>query len=173
MGRKDIADRLYFSDCRRFAELMNAVLYHGENVLLPENLSLIRRKYPFYKTDLNEFFQAIQCRGNKVKLRELFRTEAFRYLGPETEQVIARHLHIERLAHKMEKEGLSMCKAFDDLADELLQEGKTAGLKEGRREGRREEKIRIIRQMIKEGLDEAFIHRMTRCTAEEFSTAKR
>ena len=46
MGRKDIADRLYFSDCRRFAELMNAVLYHGENVLLPENLSLIRRKYP-------------------------------------------------------------------------------------------------------------------------------
>ena len=102
-------------------------------------------------------------------MRELFRTEAFRHLGPETEQVIARHLHIERLAHKMEKEGLSMCKAFDDLADELLQEGKTAGLKEGRRE----EKIRIIRQMIKEGLDEAFIHRMTRCTAEEFSTAKR
>lgn len=305
MGRKDIADRLYFSDCQRFAELMNAVLYHGENVLLPENLSLIRRKYPSmssasgererdilmedisqnicygmeienesdysmpervvsydisdyeyqireidkghrerkdyrcyrerksrmkeedtllptvtvvlylgeghwkgrrrltqmfrlsarsrkllgnylfdydfplleadcvdpedYKTDLKEFFQAIQCRSNKAKLRELFRTETFRHLGPETEQVIARHLHVERLAHKMEKEGLSMCKAFDDLADELLQEGKTAGLKEGRRE----EKIRIIRQMIKEGLDEAFIHRMTRCTAEEFSTAKR
>ncbi len=46
MGRKDIADRLYFSDCRRFAELINVVLYHGEEVLLPGNLSLLRRKYP-------------------------------------------------------------------------------------------------------------------------------
>lgn len=119
----------------------------------------------------------MQCRRDKAKLRELFRTEAFRHLGPETEQVIARHLHIERLVHKMEKEGLPMCKAFDDLMDEKLQEGKAAGRKEGkkegRREGKREEKIRIIRQMIEEGLDEALIHRTTRCTREEFFAAMR
>ena len=29
MGRKDIVDRLYFSDCQRFAELMNAAIYKG------------------------------------------------------------------------------------------------------------------------------------------------
>ncbi len=66
-----------------------------------------------------------------------------------------------------------MCKAFDDLMGEKLQEGKAVGRKEGRKEGKREEKIRIIRQMIKEGLDEALIHRTTRCTREEFSAATR
>ena len=45
--------------------------------------------------------------------------------------------------------------------------------KEKRKEGKREEKIRIIRQMIKEGLDETLIHRTTRCTREEFSAATR
>lgn len=313
MGRKDIVDRLYFSDCRRFAELMNVVLYHGEEVLLPGNLSPVRRKYPslssacgelerdvlmkdakqnlcygieietesdygmpervitydacdyeyqmreidkghrerrdyrsyrerksrmkesdmllptvtvvlylgeghwegrrrmtqmfglsaecrtllganlhdydfplleadhvapgYYRTDLKEFFQAMQCRRDKAKLRELFLTDAFRHLSPETERVIAEHLHVARLIHRMEKEGLPMCKAFDDLMDEKLQEGKAAGRKEGRKEGReegkREEKIRIIRQMIKEGLDEPLIHRTTRCTREEFSAAMR
>ncbi len=309
MGRKDIVDRLYFSDCRRFAELMNAALYHGEEVLLPGNLSLVRRKYPslssacgeqerdvlmkdvgqnlcygieietesdygmpervltydacdyeyqmreidkrhrerkdyqsyrerksrmkegdvllptvtmvlylgeghwqgrrrltqmfrlsaksrnllganlhdydfplleadymdpgYYRTDLKEFFQALQCRRDKAKLRELFLTDDFRYLSPETQQVIARHLHIAQLVHKIEKEGLPMCKAFDDLMEEKLQEGKVVGRKEGRREGRREEKIRIIRQMIKEGFDEALIHKTTRCTGEEFSAAMR
>ena len=29
MGTKDIVDRPYFSDCRRFAELMNVALYRG------------------------------------------------------------------------------------------------------------------------------------------------
>lgn len=311
MGRKDIVDRLYFSDCRRFVELVNAAIYQGKEVLLPGNLSPVRRKYPslssacgelerdvlmrdtgqnlcygieietesdygmpervitydacdyeyqmreidrghrerksyesyrerksrmkesdvllptvtavlylgeghwegrrrltqmfrlsakcknllganlhdydfplleadytdpeYYRTDLKEFFRALQCRRDKAKLRELFQTDAFRHLSPETEQVIARHLHIERLVHKMEKEGLPMCKAFDDLMHDKLQEGKAAGRKEGKKEGRkegkREEKIRIIRQMIKEGLDEALIHRTTRCTNEEFSEA--
>ncbi len=127
----------------------------------------------YYRTDLRDFFRAMQCRRDKAKLKELFLTDAFQRLGPETEQVIARHLHVARLVHKMEKEGLSMCKAFDDLMGEKLQEGKAVGRKEGRKEGKREEKIRIIRQMIKEGLDEALIHRTTRCTREEFSAATR
>lgn len=303
MGRKDIVDRPYFSDCERFAELMNVSLYHGERVLRPENLVLQRRKYlslansyseterdvlmkdasqnifygieietesdysmpervmayntceyeyqmkeldrehrekrdyrgyrerksrmkesdfllpmvtvvlylkeghwegrrklshmfqaesrellggslpdydfPLieadyvnpkdYRTDLKEFFQAMQCRKDRGKLRRLFQTEAFQCLSPETERIIARHLHIERLIHKMEKEELSMCKAFDDLMKEEKREGK----KEGRREGKREEKIRIIKRMIKEGLDEAFIRRLTRCTKEEFAAAGR
>lgn len=313
MGRKDIADRPYFSDCQRFAELMNAALYHGEEILLPGNLSPVRRKYPslstscgemerdilmkdtghnlcygieietesdygmperviaydvcdyeyqmremdrghrerkeyrsyrekksrmkesdillptvtvvlylgeghwkgrrrltqmfglsakcrnllgtnlhdydfplleadymepeYYRTDLKEFFRAMQCRRDKTKLGQLFHTDVFQSLRPETEQVIARHLHIEYLLHKMEKEESPMCKAFDDLMEDKLREGKVTGLREGRREGRREgkreEKIQIIRQMIKEGLDEALIHRTTRCTREEFSAAMR
>lgn len=309
MGRKDIVDRLYFSDCQRFAELVNAAVYCGKEVLLPGNLSPVRRKYPslssscgelerdilmrdaehnlcygmeietesdygmpervmtydacdyeyqmremdkghrerkdyqsyrerksrmkesdillptvtvvlylgeghwkgrcrltqmfqlsaecrkllgtnlhdydfplleadyvkpeYYSTDLREFFGAMQCRRDKAKLSELFQTDVFQSLPLETEQVIARHLQIEHLVNKMEKEGLHMCKAFDELMEEKLQEGKATGLREGRREGKKEEKIRIIRQMIREGLDEAFIHRMTRCSREEFIEAMR
>ena len=301
MGKKDIADRPYFSDRRRFAELINATLYHGENVLLPESLTLLRRKYPsltsssgelerdilimdkgqnicygieietesdysmpervitydacdyeyqmkeidrghrerkdyqcyqerksrmkvddillptittvlylgeghwkgrrklsqmfrlpqetrsllganlseysfplieadyvnleYFGTDLREFFQAMQYRRDKTRLKILFQTDAFMHLCPETEHVIARHLHIQRLLHKMETEDLPMCKAFDDLMKDQLEEGKKVG--------RKEEKIQIIKQMLKEGLDEALIHRTTKCTHEEFAVASR
>ena len=114
-----------------------------------------------YRTDLKEFFQAMQCRKDRVKLRELFQTERFRKLGPETERTIARHLYIKSLIHKIEKEELPMCKAFDDL------------MKEERREGKKEEKIRIVRQMIKEGLEEQLIRRITKCTREEYAAAGR
>ena len=46
MGKKDIMDRPFFSDRERFAELVNAVLYGGRQILLPVNLVLHRRKYP-------------------------------------------------------------------------------------------------------------------------------
>lgn len=68
MGRKDIVDRLYFSDCRRFAELMNAALYHGEEVLLPGNLSLIRRKYPSLSSDYGELERDVLMKDARHKL---------------------------------------------------------------------------------------------------------
>ena len=46
MGRKDTAGREFFSDKRRFAELLNIQFYHGEQVVLAENLMRIRRDYP-------------------------------------------------------------------------------------------------------------------------------
>lgn len=313
MGKKDIVDRPYFSDCERFAELMNVALYYGKRVILPEDLILQKRKYPSlsnncseterdvlmkdarrniyygieietesdysmpqrvmaydaceyeyqmkeldrghrdrkdyqgyrerksrmkesdfllptvtvvlylreghwegrrelsqmfrvpgesrkllggnlhdytfplieadhvnpedYNTDLKEFFRAMQCRRDREKLKELFRTEAFQHLSTETEHTIARHLRIERLIRKMEREEVPMCKAFDDLMKEERREGrregKQEGRREGKREGRREEKIRIIRQMVKEGLDESLIRRMTKCTKEELAEAGR
>lgn len=120
-----------------------------------------------YNTDLKEFFRAMQCRKDREKLRKLFQTKEFQRLCPETELVIARHLHIKSLINKMEKEELPMCKAFDDLMKEERREGK----REGRREGKREERLRIIRQMAKEGLDETSISRITKCTREELAAA--
>ncbi len=73
----------------------------------------------------------------KRKLRMLFQTDRFQHLSAETECIIARHLHVERLIHKMEKEELSMCKAFNELMEEERREGK----REGKKEGKREEKI--------------------------------
>lgn len=122
-----------------------------------------------YRTDLKEFFRTMQCRRDRDKLRELFHTESFQRLSPETERTIARHLHIKSLVYKIEKEELPMCKAFDDLMKEERREGK----KEGRQEGKREEKIRIVRQMIREGLEEPLIRRITKCTREEYAAAER
>ena len=46
MGRQDTKDRPFFSDEGRFAELINRNVYRGEKILLPENLTLLRRVYP-------------------------------------------------------------------------------------------------------------------------------
>ena len=46
MGRQDTKDRPFFSDEERFAELINRNVYRGEKILLPENLTLLRRVYP-------------------------------------------------------------------------------------------------------------------------------
>lgn len=309
MGKIDIADRPYFSDRERFAELVNIALYHGEKVLRPGDLVLQNRKYPAlsnaysemerdvlmvdmrqnicygieietesdygmperimtydaceyeyqmreigqkhkdqknyknyrekksrikeseylfpmvtvvlflkegrwegrrklsqmfrmsaesqillgdnlrdydfplieadfvnpdnYDTDLKEFFKAMQCRRDREKLKTLFQTEEFRHLCPETERVIARHLHVARLLKKIEKEELPMCKAFDDLMREERREGRREGKREGRQEGKREERLRIIRQMAKAGLDDTSISRITNCTREELAAAGR
>lgn len=46
MGKKDTVGKIYFRDTVRFAELINSVLYHGEKILLPENLVPVEREYP-------------------------------------------------------------------------------------------------------------------------------
>ncbi len=124
-----------------------------------------------YRTDLKEFFQAMQCRLDKNRLRALFNTEAFQNLSPDTEWAIAIHLNISRLVKKMEKEEVGMCKAFQDLMEEERREGKKEGRREGKKEGRKEEKIQTIRRMVQEGLDEGIINRVTKCTKEEFQAA--
>lgn len=46
MGKQDRKDRPFFSDKERFAEFINCNIYHGEQIVLPENLELLKRKYP-------------------------------------------------------------------------------------------------------------------------------
>lgn len=127
----------------------------------------------FYRTDLREFFQAMQCRREKKRLANLFRTEAFQKLDPETERMIAAHMNIKRLVHKMEEEELPMCKAFQDLMREERQSGKREGRREGKKEGKQEEKILIIRRMLQEGMDKKQISRLTRCTIKELAEARK
>lgn len=303
MGKKDIVDRPFFSDCERFAELINCSVYGGEEILSPKDLNLLHRKYPSlsgasgenerdvlmrdrkhnicygieietesdysmpervmvydiceyeyqikelhkehidrkdyknyrekksrmkesdillpivtvvlylgegrwegrlrlsqmfgkaenmknligarlhdydfplieadyvnpedYKTDLKEFFQAMQCRDDRKGLERLFKTERFQNIRLETARAIAVHLNVKELIHKMDKEELPMCRAFEELMEEKRQEGKIKGISEGKRE----EKVLIIKRMIKEGLDEALISRVTKCTKEEYTMA--
>ena len=116
-----------------------------------------------YRTDLREFFRALQCRKDKKKLAELLRSERFRNLKPETAWVIAVHLDRERLTDKMKKEGMDMCQALDELMEDKRCEGRLAGKKE--------EKTVIINRMLQEGMDRALICRIADCTEEEMELA--
>ena len=140
-----------------------------------------------HRTDLKEFFQAMQCRQDRERLKKLLRSDGFQRLGPETELAIAAHLNIRRLVRRMRKGEVPMCKAFDDLMREERRNGRKEGMergiekglekgikkdkKEGKKEGKKAERLGIIGRMKKEGLEEAQIIRLTRCTKEEYAAA--
>lgn len=127
------------------------------------------------KTDLREFFHALQCRTDKGKLRALLHTEQFRNLKEETEWAIAVYLDRKKLTKKMKREGIGMCQALDELMEdkkwEGKREGKREGMREGKQAGRKEEKRAIIRRMLQEGMDKALIRRVADCTEAEVEMA--
>ncbi len=128
-----------------------------------------------YQTDLRDFFQAMHCRKDKKRMMQLIQTERFQNLPEETEQAIAVHLYMKGLTEKMEKEGMSMCKAIREWMQDERKEGKREGRKEGKiegkKEGKKEEKLHIIKRMIEEGLDEQLIRKITQCTKAELAAA--
>lgn len=46
MGKKDLIGKEFFADCRRFAELFNAILHKGEDIIRAEDLERLIRIYP-------------------------------------------------------------------------------------------------------------------------------
>lgn len=119
----------------------------------------------YFKTDLKEFFQAMQSRNNKEKLKELLNTERFMSLNEEAERVIVVHLGWKQLTEKMEKEGLGMCPALK----EMLEDEKA----EGRKEGEILERFAIIKNLLREGVNQEFIRRVTGCSQEELVSASK
>lgn len=314
MGKQDRKDRPFFSDKERFAEFINCNIYHGEQIILPENLELLKRKYPSlagasgekerdvvmkdwrrnicygleietesdysmpervmvydaceyeyqikeiykrhtdegsydsyrekksrikeddfllpvitavlylgeghwdscscltgmfrmltkgdmpqeeeylndysfplieadyvnpedYRTDLKEFFQAMQCRQDKKRLAELFQSERFQTLSVETVEEIAVHLSMKGLMRKIEKikteeGGVAMCRAVKEWLEDERNQGRREGIREGKKEGKKEEKQQIIKRMQAEGLEENLIRRMTKCTKAELAAAR-
>lgn len=120
-----------------------------------------------FRTDLKEFFQVMQCRKDKEKLKKLLKEERFRQLDDDVTWTMAVYLGRKRLTEKMEKEGLGMCPALD----ELLADERAEGREEGRLEGVKKERRNIIRNMIQQGLDQEFICRVTGCSQQEFVSA--
>lgn len=116
-----------------------------------------------FQTELKEFFLALQYRRDKQNLRELLRSEAFCNLSREAKWTIAVYLDREKMAERMEKEGMTMCQAID----ELMEDARIEGREEGREAGR----IFLLRQMIVNGMDRAVIQKYTGCTEEELAAA--
>ena len=129
-----------------------------------------------YETDLREFFRIMQCRKDKGKMNELCHSERFRNLDPETVRAIAIHIDRKGLMPKVEKEGVILCQAFDELMEDKRQEGIEQGIKqgmqEGIKEGERKCKISIIRRMLEAGMEGAQIRRITQCSEEEILLAE-
>ena len=48
MGRKDVVGKEFFADKKRFAELLNAILYQGGGIIRAEELERIIRIYPSF-----------------------------------------------------------------------------------------------------------------------------
>ncbi len=119
-----------------------------------------------FQTDLKEFFQAMQCRRDKQKLRALRQTEAFCNLSMDTKCAIAVYLDREKMAEKMEKEGMTMCQAIDELMEDARVEGREEGIKKGMAEGR----LALLSQMLANGMDRMAIQD---CTEEELAMAAR
>ncbi len=119
-----------------------------------------------YCTDLREFFQAMQSRGDKKQLKKLCQTERFRKLSRETEQVIAVHLGNDKLFKQVE-EGMPMCKALDD----WMKEEREIGRAEGKTEGKIEERNQTMKKMLQIGLEENLIMSILNCTKEEIVLA--
>ncbi len=134
------------------------------------NFSLMEADYvnpANYQTDLREFFQAMQCRRDKRRLKGLCQTESFQNLSRETEIIISAHLEKEKLFQQVE-EGIPMCKALDD----WIKEERENGRQEGAKEGVKQEKSRVLRRMLQAGLEEALIMQILNCTKEELAAAK-
>ena len=80
-------------------------------------------------------------------------------------KVLSGETDTENIEAWMEEQGIreedevTVCELFDQY------------VRQGRTEGRAEERIFIIHQLQKEGVDEAFISRITNCTKEELAIA--
>lgn len=106
-----------------------------------------------YETDLKEFFQALQCRNDKGRLRELFSREAFQNLSAEAQRAILVTLKLDAVIVKKEREGISMCRAFEELMQDQWEGGREKGKEEGKEEG---ENLfaELLKRMLSENREE-------------------
>lgn len=84
-----------------------------------------------YETDLKEFFLALQCRNDKKQLQEFFSRESFQNLSEEAQRAILVTLKLDAVIAKKEKEGITMCRAFEELMQDQWRDGKKEGKEEG------------------------------------------
>lgn len=122
-----------------------------------------------YRTDLKEFFMALQCRNDGKKLRALLQSDEFQHLEHETEMAIAVNLNLKPIITKMEEEEISMCKAFEELMIEQEELGMEKGMEKG-------DAVRIIKS-VDHVIDNLKVTLAEACgiigvTPEEFEKAK-
>ena len=120
MGKADVYESDYLENEEIFADLVNGVLYNGEQVVKKEKMEEHRDRYE----DLS--------REAKILLSKL--TNIKKIPGVEKEE--------------FERGEFDMCKAFKDMKEEGKIEGRAEGKIEGRAEGKAEERENGIRSAL-------------------------
>ena len=120
MGKADVYESDYLENEEIFADLVNGVLYNGEQVVKKEKMEEQRDRYE----DLS--------REAKILLSKL--TNIKKIPGVEKEE--------------FERGEFDMCKAFEDMKEEGKIEGRAEGKIEGRAEGKAEERENGIRSAL-------------------------
>ena len=179
MGRKD-----------HLTPIVTIVLYHGmepwdapkklsEMMELEEIDPILKQIYVFsleelqeeyFQTNLRELIGLMKRRSSKTKIQEYCRKHADRIsrMDVANYDMICVMLNLKELQDKKEKYlengkgSIDMCKAMEEWAEELREEGKSAGIKEGELRGMQKAKestLKLVAKMSENG-DTEYIARL-------------
>ena len=144
--------------------------------------SLEELQEEYFQTNLRELIRLMKRRSSKTKIQEYCRKHADRIsrMDVATYDMICVMLNLKELQDKKEKylengkESIDMCKAMEEWAEELREEGKSAGIKEGELRGMQKAKestLKLVAKMSENG-DTEYIARLMEPEVFEQMAAK-
>ena len=149
---QDTALKNFWRDNQHFADLFNAVLFNGKEVLKAEdleglvsdykmNLIQVRKseQFPFKNEDVNTVFDIVRKIYNEeyTKLTDIYKEKT---ISAELGVIIGSIVESKQLineASKIKEKGseLNMCKSLEKLMNKSKEEGKIEGEQEGKVQG--------------------------------------
>ncbi len=167
-----------FSKADKVSGVVSLVIYYGKEPWdgardlyelldlsgIPDPLKKLVNHYPihildvrrfaqteWFRTDLREVFEMIQCAEDKEKMKEFveLRKERLMNMAEDACDVIAAITNVGEIPFKddkyrTEEGGINMCKALDEWGAEERAIGHAAGHAAGRREARREDSLALF-----------------------------
>ncbi len=111
------------------------------------------------ESGLKELAGFLKCRQDREKMKEYCRKnkERIQNMDEDTYNAVSvmldqkNFMEVKEKYRREEGEGINMCKAMEDWAEELLQEGKTQGISQGIRQGLSEGIKAFVTEFREEG----------------------
>ncbi len=141
------------------------------------------KDFSVFKTENRLLFEALACSGDKQEMKRYLTEKNSEYdkLDMTSQMLLCDLLGVnkELVKRRIEEEGITLCKALQEMYDDGVKEGIEKGIEKGIEQGRelgriavREEKISKIRNMLKAGSTKEFILDIG-YTEEELMEAKK
>lgn len=137
-GAVDLYDMFKLDDELKEEEVLRKYIPNYRiNLIDAGNVEHIER----FRTDLQQVFGMLQCRGEKDKLEEYIQRhrDYFESVDVETYQAMREFLQSKKIMKDMsslgKEEKINMCKAMEEWYADAIQKGTKAGMEAGRAEG--------------------------------------